>query len=525
MGEVEFILKASLQLSEDIEENKEVNKDLKNFIEESNNSILNKGAPTDKGAHIEEYDLKNDKISLEIIGNKYVRAHEAIIRLINPLSNEIGPKHHIGVRGIKDIDYTIILKDRLEKNNFKEIKKELEELREIDTIERDKNNLILKTKSLKESDFRRGVVDRLISLVDEVVEGEEELVDKVTKIEPGTVISSSKDKKPLIKEDPTKIAQEKGWVKKFPGKGQWTYLPPYTKLLRALMDVATKEIPQKIDFQESMFPKLIPLEIMNKMKYLEGLPEGMYYSCSPKRGTNVYDLFKKEHKIKEEIPMDLLKDGLKDPGYVLAPAQCEPFYQLFSHEMMDEDNLPIKLFDKSGFTYRWEGGGSKGLDRVNEFQRIELVWIGKAKQVKTVTEEILEAYKKVLDDYLKVEWKIKVGDDPFYLEGRKGEMDEVEYPDIPKYEIQVKMPHNGENLSIGSVNLHGTHFVKGFSIRAGFEEPIWTGCAGLGVNRWVLAFLAYNGFEAQNWPKKIKEKTTLLPFVPKTLEWPKNKED
>lgn len=519
-------LNASLILSENVESNEEAIKDIQDFLNKANDTLLKKGAPENRGAKIEESEVIKDKIKLKINGNKYVRAHEAIIRLINPLSDKIGPKHHIGVRGISEINYKIILKNKLAQKDFGEIRNELEEISEIKSIKKDKNDLILDLSDLSESDFREGVVDRLINLVNEVLEDEEELAEKVTKIEPGTVISSSKGKNQAIEKDPTKIAQEKGWVKKFPGKGQWTYLPPYTKLLRALMDIATEEIPQKIDFYESMFPKLIPLEIMDKMKYLEGLPEGMYYSCSPKRGTKTYDLFKKENKIQKDIPVELLKNGLKDPGYVLAPAQCEPFYQLFSHEMMNEENLPIKLFDKSGFTYRWEGGGSKGLDRVNEFQRIELVWIGKATQVKTVAEEILEAYKKVLDDYMKVEWKVKVGDDPFYLEGRKGEMDEVEYPDIPKYEVQVKMPHNGENLSIGSVNLHGTHFVKGFSIRSGFDEPIWTGCAGLGINRWVLAFLAYNGFDPKNWPKKIKEKTTPFPPVPKTLEWPKkNKED
>ncbi len=524
MEEMKLDLKASLVLSENITDDEEIKKDIENFLEKANNSIIKKGAPKGKGADIKNFEIIGNEIRLEIISDRYLRSHEAIIRLINPLSDKIGPKHHVGVRGVEKIDYEITYKDVIDQINLDKTKEEIIELKEIETLKKQNNDLKIKTKGLTEKDFREGTVDRLMNLISEVMEEKGDLAKEVAKIEPGTVISSGDEKKPSLEKDPTEIAKEKGWVKKFPGKGQWTYLPPYVKLFRSLMEIASEEIPQKIDFEESMFPKLIPLDIIHKMKYLEGLPEGMYYSCSPKRGTEIYDLFKKELKINKEPPIDLLKDGLKDPGYVLAPAQCEPFYQLFSHEMMDESNLPIKLFDKSGFTYRWEGGGSKGLDRVNEFQRIELVWIGKASQVRTVSEEVLEAYKKVLDDYLKVEWKIKVGDDPFYLEGRKGELDEVEYPDIPKYEIQVEMPHTGENLSVGSVNLHGTHFVKGFSIRSGFDEPLWTGCAGLGINRWLLAFLAYNSFNPDNWPKKIRKKATPLPSVPKTLEWPK-KED
>ncbi|HIC98528.1 MAG TPA: hypothetical protein EYP08_02405, partial [Pyrodictiaceae archaeon] len=39
---------------------------------------------------------------------------------------------------------------------------------------------------------------------------------------------------------------------------------------------------------------------------------------------------------------------------------------------LDKDPLhkgPVKFVDRSGWTYRWEGGGARGLDRVNEFLR------------------------------------------------------------------------------------------------------------------------------------------------------------
>jgi seryl-tRNA synthetase len=54
------------------------------------------------------------------------------------------------------------------------------------------------------------------------------------------------------------------------------------------------------------------------MKYLEGLPEGMYYCSAPRRDPEVFEKFKNELLIKKEVPIERLKDGLKDPSYVLA---------------------------------------------------------------------------------------------------------------------------------------------------------------------------------------------------------------
>ncbi|OUJ18630.1 Seryl-tRNA synthetase [Methanonatronarchaeum thermophilum] len=514
---LELKLKGKILLSDTA--NQEVTKDINKLLKTADQDILKKGAPEKMGATIKNWNVIEDQIEISIKSNRYVRAHEALIRLINPLSNKLGPKHHIGVRGIEIKEYQAHIKQELTEQEKKRFKKEMKNLRWISKIET-KEGIKLHLTNLSESDIRNGVIDRLLKLTNEVITDDEEITYKVSEIEPGTTIKQSEKRELKLKTDPTTKASEKGWIKKFPGKGQWIYMPPYTKLFNALSELAKKHIPEKTGFNEAMFPKLIPLSIMNKMKYLEGLPEGMYYTSNPKRDDELYSLFKKELKILGEPPVDILEKGLKKPGYVLAPAQCEPFYQMFTHEMLSKENLPIKLYDNSGFTYRWEGGGSKGLDRVNEFQRNELVWIGKPKQTEKVANQVLDAYIDFIDKYIQPEWHIEVGDDPFYLEGRHGELDDIEYPDIPKREIRVKMPGNEEGLSIGSVNLHGTHFVKGFSIRSPYKEPLWTGCAGLGLSRWVIAFLAYNGFNPENWPKEIKNKTQPLPETPYTLEWP-----
>jgi seryl-tRNA synthetase len=254
------------------------------------------------------------------------------------------------------------------------------------------------------------------------------------------------------------------------------------------------------------------------MKYLEGLPEGMYYCSAPRRDPEVFEKFKNELLIKKEVPIERLKDGLKDPSYVLAPAQCEPFYEFFSHEIVDEADLPIKLFDRSGWTYRWEAGGAKGLDRVHEFQRIELVWMGTPKQVDQIRDATVDISQKLADD-MELEWYTEIGDDPFYLEGRKVEDRGIEFPDVPKYEMRLVVPGVDKGVAAISANVHGTHFTEGFSIREAHNKTIWTGCLGVGITRWLFGFLSQKGFDKNNWPKMVRERVENVK-VPKVVTWP-----
>ncbi|MGL6297928.1 MAG: serine--tRNA ligase, partial [Methanobacteriaceae archaeon] len=171
------------------------------------------------------------------------------------------------------------------------------------------------------------------------------------------------------------------------------------------------------------------------------------------------------------------------------------------------------------WTYRWESGGAKGIDRVHEFQRIELVWLGTPEQVEKIRDATLELSHD-LATALELEWYTEIGDDPFYLEGRKVESRGIEFPDIPKYEMRLKVPGRDKGVAVVSANVHGTHFVEGFSIKEAHKYKVWTGCTGLGLTRWLFGFLAQKGFNKENWPEKLKEKLKEVK-TPKLLTWPR----
>jgi seryl-tRNA synthetase len=522
--------------------------DIQNFVEEANQEIFQKGVPHDQKAdasRIVEWNLKGSTLHLKIVSGRRGRAHDALLRIKKPLTQLLGPKYHIGVRKILVKNYEIeipIKKPELDETT------RLIKVGEIDldaTIidkiinmpyvadsEIIEDKIIIKFEELKEAELRRHIVDRVLKLIKEskpeshteigktleITKPTDVLTKQVTKIEPGTVISSSQKQKIFFGGDPTEEAVRQGWVKKFPGKGQWFYGPQFIAMQRVMEDVFLERMVNELEFEECMWPKLIPISVMNKMRYLEGLPEGMYYCSAPRRDPEVFEKFKNELLIKKEVPIDRLKDGLKDPSYVLAPAQCEPFYEFFSHEMLDEKDLPIKLFDRSGWTYRWEAGGAKGLDRVHEFQRVELVWIGTPEQVEKIRDSTVDISQDLADE-MELEWYTEIGDDPFYLEGRKVEKRGIEFPDVPKYEMRLVVPGAEKGVAAISANVHGTHFTEGFSIRETHNHTIWTGCTGIGITRWLFGFLAQKGFKQENWPDKVREKMKKV-NTPKILTWP-----
>ncbi len=524
-------------------------KDIDNFIKQSNQELFLKGIPKDQkedASKIITWDLKDNTLKLKIISGRRGRAHDALLRMKNPLTNLLGQKYHIGVRKIHVNNYEIKL--QLPKEPELDADTGLIKVGEVDlwaTIidkiidmpyvshsEIIEDKLIIIFENLNESNLRKHVIDRVLKFIKESMESSSTglkpklevtkpsdiLTKQVTKIEPGTIVSTSLKQKFFFEGDATEEAVRLGWVKKFPGKGQWFYGPQLIALQRAIEDIFLEKLVYQLDFNECMWPKLIPIPVMNKMRYLEGLPEGMYYCSAPKRDPELFEKFKQELVINKEVPINLLKDGLKDPSYVLAPAQCEPFYEFFSHEVIDEEELPIKFFDRSGWTYRWEAGGAKGLDRVHEFQRIELVWLGTPMQVEEIRDATLRISQDMADE-MELEWYTEVGDDPFYLEGRKTEERGIEFPDIPKYEMRLVAPTQDKGVAVISANIHGTHFIEGFSIKEAHSHRIWTGCTGVGISRWIFGFLAQKGFNNENWPEKIRDKVKTVK-VPKILTWP-----
>ena len=463
--------------------------------------LLLKGAPRGKeseAARIQGWTVRGRVLELKIESGRYVRAHDALLRVAKSLSAMLGRKHRLGLRGIGVPEYRI----ELPAESPERVKPRLEKLPcEVILGER---SVTLILRDLSEADLRGRIVDRLVTMT------EEALVPIPPKVPEVKVVKQREPLEHPFKRDPLEVGKRLGWIREFPGRGQWIYAAPYAKLLRALEDVLIELVALPLGFEEMMFPKLISLEVMRRMPgYLDGVPEGMYYVCPPPREPEAFEEFKRQFRLRKRVPSEELKRVIGKPDFVLAPAQCEPFYELFSRRRLRVENLPIKVFDRSGWTYRWEGGGAEGIVRTHEFRRIELTFLGKPSDVVKIRDAVRDRGVEVADE-LGLEWRLCVAT-PFYM--REGGIEEEpgESAGVATYDLEARLPYKDGWTELGSFNVHRTKFIETFKVREVKGRELWTGCCGFGSTRWVVSFLAQHGFDPKAWPKWVRKRVEPLP--------------
>jgi len=497
---------------------------IKEIIDEANKSILIKGAPKgleNEASRVIDWNVSDNLINIKLESGTYVRAHSALLRLKKLIGSMLGKEYKIGVRKLRVNNF--ILNVFTEKPLSDYAINKIKAIPLIKKIEVKNKEAEILLEEMEESELRRSAPDRAIALIKEIIEesSKEALVKK--EIKPVLPIVKASQPKPIrFNKDPMMVAIELGWIEEFPARGQWIYTVPFAQLFEIIKQILLEEIALKLSFKPFLLPKLIPLAVMKKMPgYLDDIPEGMYYVCPPPREPKAFDEFKYELKLTGNISKQKLMKAIKEPEYVLAPAQCEPFWQFYSNKVLNADEFPFKYYDCSGWTYRWEGGGTEGIVRLQEFQRIELTYVGTPDQVVSIRDQIVEECIKVADKLLDMEWRVTAAI-PFWAKEGEIKVDIHDSKNIPAYDIEIYLPYRGsrtdsEWLEVAGCFVHKTKFVESFKIHEIKGRLIWTGCTGLGVSRWVAAFLATHGFDSENWPKSVKEKFNKDYKLPKRI--------
>ncbi|UCG45621.1 MAG: serine--tRNA ligase [Candidatus Bathyarchaeota archaeon] len=517
-------LVCTLMLSKDAEEAKN---EVEKFVTEANEALLQRGAPSGKekeASRITDWSLKGSELTVTIESGAYVRATAAVLRIKKELASRLGRKFKIGIRTLNIIRFEVIIP--IAQKPAKDFAARLEALPEIQNVDTQEDSLHLIFNPFGESGLKENVTDRIISLAEEMLERKENTERKAGTEERRLPVIQQGSQKPIkFNKDPVEIALELGWIKEFPAKGQWIYTTPYARLFELIKSMLVEEVATKLGFEPFMLPKLIPFEVMKKMPgYLDDIPEGMFYVCPPPRDPEAFTQFKELFRVRKKVPTNELRKVLKEPTYVLSPAQCEPFWQFYGHETVRAENLPFKHYDCSGWTYRWEGGGAEGLTRVQEFQRIELTYLGIPDQIVNIRDSIVDKCVQVADKLLELEWRVTAAT-PFYLRQAEVPANTSDSRNVSAYDLEIYMPYRGpretaEWLEVAGCFVHKTRFIYSFRVREAKGHEIWTGCTGLGLSRWVAAFLAEHGFNKDDWPKNIGESFGDFK-LPKMVMWPK----
>lgn len=465
-----------------------------NYLKNAENTFLSKGAPAENGAKVKVLNIKDNNIELLITSGKYVRSHDALLRIKKNISIFLGSKFKIGIRSIDIIKFIIQIPSDGYKININ--------IPYIKSFIFKENYLEIELK-INEKDIQKQIPDRIINLIEEKINKEK----YGSKSEHWTLLWESEDKIFNYFIDPTSEMIKKKWIQRGSNRGQWIYGPEITKIFKTFEKIVEVEILKKLDFNEMIFPKLVTWDVWKKSGHANGIYPEMYYVCTPNtRDPKYWEDVIDYYKITHEIPKKLLKEKISDPIGGLCYAQCPPSWLFFQGKTISNDSLPIKIYDRSGTSHRYESGGIHGIERVDEFHRIEIVWIGNKESVIKISKDLHERYSFIFNKILNLKWR-KAWVTPWFMaqEGLNGLSEDN---NVGTTDYEAPLPYRGSNsewLEFQNLSINGIKYPKGFNVKSQNGEQLWSGCSGIGMERWASVFLSQYGLNPNNWPKEFIE--------------------
>jgi seryl-tRNA synthetase len=425
----------------------------------------------------------------------------------NSISKIFGKKHHLGVREINVEGYTVEF--NLEKKPLNNVSIPFADVRFKDKY------VTLVLKDVDEEFLRHNYIDRMINLIREKVDNQY----YEGKAEFWRLIWESGEKKPVWLKDPSQEMTRLGWLQQGPTKGKWFYRPQAAAIMKTMEQIAIEEVLKPLDFEEIIESNIVPFDIWLKTGHLEGMPGEFYYVVEPStRDVEKWECFVDLTKITKEVPIEELQKNVGVPSSGLCYAQCPMIYWSFKGKTIAEKSLPILVYDRTAISGRYESGGRHGIERVDEFHRIEPVYIGTKDQLLELRDKLLDRYKHVFNNIFDLEWRM-AWVTPWYMQ-QAGKIGNEVTQDTGTIDFEAYIPYRGhrkisEWLEFQNLSILGDKYVKAFNIKSQ-KSVLWSGCSGIGLERWTTVFLAQKGLDPNKWPKGFRK---YLGKLPKGIEF------
>jgi len=489
-------------------------KDIEGVFAQANTTFLAQDEASHGTVTLNRTDGKD--VHLTLVTHGRVRAHDALLRLRKAVATELGQKHRLGVRSaVVDAYQVAFTADQPPKTPFM--------IPFARALRFDGADVTIELEELGEDFLQANSVDRMINLVKEKI-GHQYYEGKTEK---HTLVYESPQHEPAWDADPSEVMLENDWLKQGPTKGKWFFRAQAAHVLRTMERIAVEEILKPLGFEEVILPHHVSLETWIRTGHAHGVPNEIYYVVEPKtRDIAAWERYQDLMKITRKVPEEELMANISPPVAGICYAQCENVYWSLQGKTVAEESLPIKVFDRTAVSNRYESGGRHGIERVDEFHRIEPVYVGTRDQLVALRERLMAAYAKVFDEILELEWRV-ASVTPFYMshsglgdisDGEGGEergLDLEHLPETGTLDFEAWLPYRGsreesEWLEFQNLSIVGDKYTDSFNIKSQ-RSQLWSGCSGIGLERWAVAFLAQKGVDPANWPAKFRERAGELP--------------
>lgn len=489
---------------------------LPSIVEELNTKVLSKGArKPEEAARIVKWRAERTTLEFRLECGPRVRLDAAALRIRKYLVPVLG-KYRIGVRGLRVKNAVIELEGEFT------VSPRVPLVTKVESIH---GKTLAYLSELDERALREPYLSRLVRLL----ELKALKAKWGGKAEHWILLKQSKPREYKFTQDPNEILEKSGLMKHY-SIGQWIYTPPLAWMLNRLQDLLIEHVLKPLGFVECILPKISPLEVALKSGHLKGAAHNMVFVSTPiSTEESALEEWYDWVYITEKPDGRELQRFLQPPSYYVEYAQCPPFYQFLEKETLDPEKLPLKWYDRSGPSFRYEpAGGVRGLERLFEFHRVEIVWLGEPEQVIEVRDELLERYEYFMEKILDLEYRLAWVTPWFLVHAGEVREEKVDMRQPGTIDFEAYLPYKGPRddphawLEIGNISVHGEKFTRPFHIRHKTKgKVLWTGCSGFGTERWLLAFLAQHGFDPDDWPEPVRRAMRGIPEPFEAVTYPK----
>jgi seryl-tRNA synthetase len=495
---VHFSLKAEISFSGAIGPGARESVDL--AVKEANGQVfcrgVPKGVPPEEVGRITLWEVEGNLLFLEFESGGYTRAHDALFRFRKLVAAALG-KHQLGLREIGVREFLVRLAGDIPEPA-------IPRLPFIRGAKREAGGVTLDLR-VTTQDLENRIPDRIVKLIEEKVEA----AGYGGKTEHWELMYESPRRERAYTGNPTEEMERRHWIRHGSSRGQWIYGPQPIQLFRAFTSIVEDEIIRPLGFSEMVFPKVDTWDVLSRSGHAKGVYPEIYYVCTPRtRDPGFWEDVSDYYKVTGVVPVDMLRERIDGPIGALCYAQCPSFWPFVQGRTVANSSLPVRIFDRSGTSHRYESGGIHGIERVDEFHRIELVWFGTVEQTKRIAEELHRAYSRVFNELLELEWRAaKVT--PWFM-AQEGMVGACGCESVGTTDYEAYLPYSDGWLEFQNVSVNGDKYPKGFNVKIQSGEECWSGCSGIGLERWTASFLAQKGFDPAGWPGPVVQRVGTL---------------
>jgi seryl-tRNA synthetase len=292
----------------------------------------------------------------------------------------------------------------------------------------------------------------------------------------------------------------RGWLFEH-GPGFVSLAGPARRLARALDATLAERYARWFGAEEAMYPACIRGDVLSRCGYLESHPNAISMVTHV---VDDFDVIEEFRQANESGGAVRLPDPavLAVPESCLNPAACFPCYQA-----LEGIRLPTagRTLSWLGRVFRHESRNTAGLDRLAEFNVRELVFLGREEHVREECSRLLVRLGELLDEW-DLDCRIETASDPFFATVSAAKTFWQQSREV-KLELRILVDPGEEEsrrIACGSINQHDQFFGTRFQIDAGDDGWATTACAGLGIERLVLAVFSQHGLDPTRWPESLR---------------------